>query len=228
MLQGSSSPPQPPSRLLRWIVFLWCRRCQASLQEQVEVGASWGPALHRSLSSTGCGLDLGIEGFSQLGERRFSTGWMIPLYSSLLHLFCLLKILVCHLCWCSICMLGWNRVLGETHKPVLCGRHKRPGYSSHCRRKSCMPAILMEVISLPGLSPNSVPTVPYSLCTSTGGYSYFIWDSQQGMIYFILSCQYCFLSNTHMHTSATSVTKLVMKHATWNEYSWQWGYKINK
>lgn len=161
MLQGSSSPPQPPSRLLRWIVFLWCRRCQASLQEQVEVGASWGPALHRSLSSTGCGLDLGIEGFSQLGERRFSTGWMIPLYSSLLHLFCLLKILVCHLCWCSICMLGWNRVLGETHKPVLCGRHRRPGYSSHCRRKSCMPAILMEVISLPGLSPNSVPTVPY-------------------------------------------------------------------
>lgn len=77
-----------------------------------------------------------------------------------------------------------------------------------------MSAILMEVYFFTAiLTKLSSCCAIEKLCTSADGYSYFTWDSQQGVIYFTLSGQYYFLSHTCIHTSATSATKLVMKRA---------------
>ena len=50
-----------------------------------------------------------------------------------------------------------------------------------------MPAILMEVISLPGLSPNSVPTVPYRGFTA-----------RDDLFYSVMSVLF-FVKHTHAH-----------------------------
>lgn len=53
-----------------------------------------------------------------------------------------------------------------------------------------MSAILMEVYFFTAiLTKLSSCCAIEKLCTSTDGYSYFTWDSQQGVIYFTLSGQ---------------------------------------